>query len=137
MPFEREEGTFFIDVIKIALGVFIGGLLAALAYEQVLAWRMAQALKEVQAQAQRSTEQIQRSQQRAEQQRQRDSEAREQQAQQALEHARRERIRKERKSAAWERFYQPAEACKVDPGTMPCANAYMAAKKQFELQYRD
>lgn len=134
MPFEREEGTFFIDVIKIALGVFIGGLLAALAYEQVLAWRMAQALKEVQAQAQRSTEQIQRSQQRAEQQRQRDSEAREQQA---LEHARRERIRKERKSAAWERFYQPAEACKVDPGTMPCANAYMAAKKQFELQYRD
>lgn len=134
---DSDEGSFFVDVIKIALGVFIGGLLAALAYEQILAWRMNQALKEVQAQTQRATDQIQRSQQRAEQQMQRDREAKEQQRQQAFEEARQERIRKDRKNAAWERFYQPQEACKVDPGTMPCANAYMAAKKQFELQYRE
>lgn len=134
---ESNENSFFVDVVKIALGVFIGGLLAALAYEQILAWRMNEALKEVQAQTQRATAQMKRSLELAEQQRQRDREAQDEQRRQALEQARQERLRQERKNAAWERFYQPPEACKVDSATMPCVNAYMAAKKRFELQYRD
>ena len=134
---ESPEGSFFVDVLKIAIGVFIGALLSVLAYEQILAWRMNQALKEVQAQTQRAADQLQRSQQRAEQQRQRDREIQEEQRQQALEQARQARIRQERKNAAWERFYQPPDACKADSSTMPCVNAYMAAKKRFELQYRD
>lgn len=134
---DSDEGSFFVDVIKIALGVFIGGLLAAFAYEQILAWRMNDALKEVQAQTQQATAQMKRSLELAEQQRRRDREAQDEQRRQALEHARQERLRQERKNAAWERFYQPPEACKVDSATMPCVNAYMAAKKRFELQYRD
>lgn len=145
---ESNENSFFVDVIKIALGVFIGGLLAALAYEQILAWRMNEALKAVQTQTQRATAQMKRSLELAEQQRQRDREAQDEQRQrdreaqdeqrrQAVEQARQERLRQERKNAAWERFYQPPEACKVDSATMPCVNAYMAAKKRFELQYRD
>ena len=134
---DSDESSFFVDVIKIALGVFIGGLLAALAYEQILAWRVNEALKEVQAQTQRATAQIQRSQELAEQKRQREREEQDEQRRQALEQARQERLRQERKNAAWERFYQPPEACKVDSATMPCVNAYMAAKKRFELQYRD
>ncbi len=134
---ESNENSFFVDVVKIALGVFIGGLLAALAYEQILAWRMNEALKEVQAQTQRATAQMKRSLELAEQQRQSDREAQDEQRRQALEQARQERLRQERKNAAWERFYQPPEACKVDSATMPCVNAYMAAKKRFELQYRD
>lgn len=86
---ESTEGSFFVDVLKIAIGVFIGALLSVLAYEQM------------------------------------------------LEQARQERIRQERKNAAWERFYQPPDACKADSSMMPCVNAYMAAKKRFELQYRD
>ncbi|MDR0204046.1 MAG: hypothetical protein LBJ40_18025 [Delftia acidovorans] len=134
---DSDESSFFVDVIKIALGVFIGGLVAALAYEQILAWRVNEALKEVQAQTQRATAQIQRSQELAEQQRQRDREEQDEQRRQALEQARQEGLRQERKNAAWERFYQPPEVCKVDSATMPCVNAYMAAKKRFELQYRD
>ena len=35
--YEVKESTFFTDVFKIALGVFIGGLLAALAYTKIIA----------------------------------------------------------------------------------------------------
>nr|WP_314352032.1 hypothetical protein [Comamonas thiooxydans] len=34
---DEKESSFFSDVLKISLGVFIGGLLAALAYTKIMA----------------------------------------------------------------------------------------------------
>ena len=42
--FQNDEGTFLLDLVKIALGVFIGGLAAMFAYEGITAWRVEQAL---------------------------------------------------------------------------------------------
>ncbi len=43
--FENDEGTFLLDLFKIAMGVFIGGLAAMFTYEAITAWRLEQAAK--------------------------------------------------------------------------------------------
>ena len=42
--YQHEEGTFWVDVLKIALGVFIGGLLAAFAFAKYIDWEMSRAV---------------------------------------------------------------------------------------------
>jgi len=51
--------------------------------------------------------------------------------------AEQEHIRMERKSQAWEQFYQRWPSCQRDPNTVVCANAYIAAKRRFEREYVD
>lgn len=54
----EPESTFFIDVFKIALGVFIGGLLAALAYTKIIALGVEQAAAEATASMQREMQKM-------------------------------------------------------------------------------
>lgn len=139
--YDENEGTFFIGLLQIALGVFIGALAALFAYEGITAYRMKlaaqDAAKEVKAAADRQNAAAAEARGRFEQQRQdaQDREERQRQAQEALiaEH----RERQARKDAAFQRFYKPSTACERDPATVACGNEFMQAKKRFEGTYTD
>lgn len=140
-PQREDEGTFFLDIVKIALGVFIGSLAAVFTYEGIVAWRIEQAARKAVAEIERQTQKAN-----AEENRRRalQEEARvraEQQAEQrraALAMGERlQREQRDRKESAWKKFYQPSQLCQVDSSTVPCANEYMAAKRRFEASYVD
>jgi len=139
--FQSDEGTFLADLCKIAVGVFIGGLAAMFAYEGITAWRLEQAAKRATAELQRQAQQLQI--QQHQQAQQREDAVRQESARAAAERAANEdvarliRERRERKEAAWQRFFQPSSACRIDSATLPCANEHMAARKRFEAGYVD
>jgi len=86
---DEKESTFFVDVLKIALGVFIGGLLAALAYTKYMAWEVEYSLRQATAEMQKQAkQQADRSRKQAEEDRQR------------CEAAANERVARERQQAA-------------------------------------
>lgn len=124
------EQSFFSDVVKVALGVFIGAMLAAFAYELLLDWRMERAARQVAAELR---EQDQRRSAAAEKRRQ---QIQRMQDMQVLAQ-RQERERKERKDRAWQAYFTPSPACRLDPLTTPCANAHLAARKRFDETYVD
>ncbi|MDR3451935.1 MAG: hypothetical protein P4L96_03905 [Rhodoferax sp.] len=128
------------DIIKIAIGVFIGALVALFAHQYIEALYARWELQQLSQQAQHAMLQSERrqaalQQQQAEQRaRDRAALAQEQRADaQAREH---ELQLEDDKEQAWARFFQPSAQCRQDSGTMACANAYMAAKKRFDSQYR-
>ncbi|MBI1623945.1 hypothetical protein [Comamonas suwonensis] len=132
---EQSDGDFLTDVFKIALGVFIGGLLAALAYTKYMAWEVEHSLRqasvEIQKQAERSRIQAEA------ERRQRDAAASvkaSQQRQQAadLEMQASQKLRHEADMrAAWSQIYKPSAACQAEQITLSCANAHAAAHKRF------
>lgn len=137
----EDEGSFLLDVFKIALGVFIGGLAAVFTYEAILAYRAEQALRKIEQQAKAQTdranaEAAKRMQQAAREQQEADQKAEQLRSARALA-ARLEAERQARRDAAWSKFYQPSPSCKMDSGTAACANEYMAARKRFDSQYVD
>ena len=137
----ENEGTFLLDILKIALGVFIGSLAAVFTYEAILAYRTELALRKAQQEIQAQTERMRR-----EDANRREAEA---EARNAAERdadqlrsaralvQRLEAERQARKDGAWSKFFQPSPNCKIDPGTTACANEHMAARKRFEAQYVD
>lgn len=145
---EESDGSFLTDVFKIALGVFIGALLAAFAYTKYMAWEVERslgpALSSLNRETQRMKSESSRQFQQLEQQRQQREAAEQIEREAQAEQARQKRLQQQaeadrdaRRQEAWERFYQPSAACKADSSTMTCANAFMAAKKRFLEQYRD
>lgn len=141
-PFQTEdEGSFLLDIFRLALGVFIGSLAAVFTYEAVVEYRIEQAARKATAEFNRlmkETNDERECQRLAEQLAREQADQAERQKRSALALADRlERERKTRKNAAWESFYQPSPACKADSGTAACANEYMAARKRFDGQYVD
>lgn len=145
---EQSDSDFLSDVFKIALGVFIGSLLAAFVFTKYMAWEMERALGPLSAalnrDAKRMGQEATRLFQQSDQQRQQREAAAQIEREAQAEQARQKRLQQQaeadrdaRRQAAWERFYQPSAACKADSSTMTCANAFMAAKKRFLEQYRD
>lgn len=145
---EQSDGDFFTDVLKIALGVFIGGLLAAFVYTKYMAWEMNRALGQINTAVTKETQrmwadtnQFSLKNERAVQQRiaaeqvERDRLAEQNRQSQIAQQQQAELDA--RRQAAWERYYQPSAACSADSSTMNCANAFMAAKKRFLEQYKD
>ncbi len=143
---EQSDSDFLTDVLKIALGVFIGGLLAALAYTKYMAWEVEYSLRQATAELQKQAkQQAERSRKQAEEERQRreaaagEMAAREsQQAADELQrkqqeaYARNQRIQHEADMrAAWKQIYRPSPACQADQMTLTCANAHAAAHKRF------
>ncbi len=139
--FENDEGTFLLDLFKIAMGVFIGGLAAMFTYEAITAWRLEQAAKKFAQDLQHEAQAMQaRQSQQAQQREQARKEEFERAAQQRSADeamAREIRERRERKEAAWQRFFRPSDLCRIDSATLPCANEYMAARKRFDATYVD
>lgn len=138
---DEKDSTFFTDVLKIALGVFIGGLLAALAYTKIIALGVEYAAREATAAMDKELKAMaEKNRQQAEAQRLQ----REAQENARAEHARQQAAaqqealaRSARKEAAFKRFYQPSRLCEIDPVTVPCVDAYLAAKRRFDAQYKD
>ena len=136
-----SDWGFVVDVLKIALGVWIGGVIAALTYESILAWRVqyaahqaAQALKVQQAKEDEAWLERERQRQR----RELNDEKQRQKA--AAAHAERmaaDKARAARKDAAWLQFYQPSATCRADPSRGDCADSHIRAKKVFEATYQD
>lgn len=127
------------SILKIAIGVFIGGLSAMFAWEGIhllaaeyAAIRASEAMKQsIQDARKRDAE--------ASRQRVDDEMARRAREAQAERDAAAAGVERERarvaKESAWKRFYQPSAACRADGSTMECANAFMRAKKDFERSY--
>lgn len=126
---EQSDSSFLTDVFKIALGVFIGGLLAALAYTKYMAWEMERslgpALSSLNRETQRMSAESARQFQQFEQQRQqREAVHRIEQDQQA-DQARQRQLQQQaeaerdaRRQAAWERYYHISPLCMVDSSTV-------------------
>lgn len=146
--YQQEESTFWVDVLKIALGVFIGGLLAAFAFAKYIDWEMSRAVwqfdKAIGRETQRMRSEVDQFSQSQERTRQQQIAAEQIERDRAALQVRQRQIAKQqeaerdaRRQAAWERYYQPSAACRADSSTMTCANAFMAAKKRFLEQYQD
>lgn len=132
----QEDGSFFASVLTIALGVFIGGLLAALAYTKIMALAVEYEAKQALAAFERDAKaQADRARQQSEAQAMTRLELARQQA------ADREQTRLEKHAhdakmrAAWTKLYQPSAVCQADPSTMPCVNAHAVAHKRFMELY--
>lgn len=127
------------DILKIAIGVFIGALAAAFAWEGIQTVRLeiaAQKMKQEIQQAQRRA----RDQEREKAKAQADFERERRAEQERLEGQRQATISAGRQAeqdreAAWGRFFNPSAPCVADPVTMPCANEAAKARKLFEIQY--
>ena len=145
---EQADSDFLTDVFKIALGVFIGGLLAAFVYTKYMTWEMNRAFGQINTAVTKETQRmwadtnqfIQKN-ERAVQQR---VAAEQVEKERMAEQMRQRKIAQQqqdelddRRQAAWERYYQPSAACRADSSTMNCANAFMVAKKRFLEQYQD
>lgn len=127
------------DILKIAIGVFIGALAAAFAWEGIQYVRLQVAAEQAKQEIKRAERQM-RDEQRARDQAQADADQRRRDAQQRQEdqaraaaEARRQAERD--KEAAWQRFYKPSLSCQRDPTTLPCANEHVKARKLFDIQY--
>lgn len=137
----QSEWGFIGDVLKIALGVFIGSMAAVFTYEGVLVWRAEQASRQVMKEFKALEEkqklaQQQRLQQEKEQKERqhRQQEEREQQRQQQRQQ---QVLAARKKEQAWSNFFQPSYTCRVDPSRGDCADMHIRARTAFEAQYRD
>ena len=132
---DEKESTFFVDVLKIALGVFIGGLLAALAYTKYMAWEVEYSLRQATAEMQKQAkQQADRSRKQAEEDRQRREAAANERVARERQQAAGALQRKQHEAdmrAAWSQIYRPSAACQTDQMTLTCANAHAAAHKRF------
>jgi uncharacterized iron-regulated membrane protein len=140
----EEENDFIAGVMKIALGIFFGGLLIWMAIELRARYELNQLNKAAiaateeltrqtqiirdqslqrqrQQEALRSKQEMQRNEQVA-----RAAKAREFQAAQiAAERA---------KEKAWAVFYRPSDKC-LNTASVDCGNAHIKARKEFERRY--
>lgn len=137
------------DVIKIALGVASGLVIAGIAWLTISAYIAKTALEEITKSSQNTSTQIQKNTAAAVQKQrehqahieaeQRETKARELKARQAIFEAEQAAIKlRAAKADAWEKFYRKSPECE-NPPTMnamgDCANVAIRAKRQFEEQW--
>uniref|UniRef100_UPI0035B3FA4D hypothetical protein n=1 Tax=Hylemonella sp. TaxID=2066020 RepID=UPI0035B3FA4D len=135
------------DVLKTALGVFIGALAAMLTWEGIQYVRLEKAAYEARQEMARANAKMQADAKRRRELEQAERE-RQEEAMRGREQAIRERekadaearrlaqLREQDKADAWKNYFKPTAECISDPNTMECANAHIRAKTEFEAQYR-
>lgn len=124
-------------VFAIALGVFIGGLGAAFAYEQILLFRAERMANKVveELEAMRAQDKA-RADARAAQEAQRRAAQLQQQAQQRQAQLLADQEAKA-KELAWAQYFKPSPECRNGSVNVECANAHIRARKQFEDFWRN
>lgn len=135
----EKESTFFVDVFKIAMGVFIGGLLAALAYTKIISLgveyaardAMATLNKEANLQAAESRKAAALQSLQSEQKARQLAEAEKMVVRARQQHEQRQHEKEAQLRLEWQKIYKQSAACQIDSTTMPCVNAYAAARNQF------
>ena len=143
---ERDDGTL---IWKIAAGVAIGIIVAAVTLYAVERYRMQVAIDEGLRAFKQITQGVSESAARADRERKRqeaeqdaraqDARLRQAEQQRAVEVARREALdAAARKERAWAKFYKKPPNCEGDPNSeqmVNCANQFIRAKRQFEDAY--
>lgn len=128
------------DVVKIAVGVFIGALAAAFTWEGIQTIRLQIAAHEANEELSRATARAKAESERraAQQEAAKDQqEATQRERERAIAETRQMNLQREREKAeAWKRYFTPSQSCMNDPNTMECANAHIRAKTEFEATYR-
>lgn len=133
----ENEWTFVLDVLKIAIGVFIGCMASVLVYEQMLVWRGEQAAKQVMQELQKQQErQKLAEQQRLEAQKERDRQKQRAMLEREWEQQQR-KLAEKRKEQAWAEYFKPSAICRSDPLRKDCADEHIRQRRAFEAQYRD
>lgn len=127
------------EVLKIALGVFIGALAAAFTWEGIQAVRLEIAMEQAKMKMQEEIKiskarQAERDRAQYEEQQRNQREA-EEARQRQIELAQIEIQRKRDKEDAFKKFWQPTPSCKADPVQNECANSYIKAQTIFNSQY--
>lgn len=127
----EAESDWFGDVLKVALGIFLGGVLLWAAYEYRERYVAQQVLAELEATTQRASAQYDAAAAaRRRLQVERDRELREQREASAE-----REVAERRKESAWRQFYQPSPEC-VAAASVQCGNEHIRARREFEQQYR-
>lgn len=140
-----RESEFFGDVLKIALGIALGGLILWLCAEYYTRYRIKQATELVENavyevsrgidDAHRRALERQEAERRARREQARLDQMRRSAAVQAAADRERARQRAEAsKEAAWAAYYQPTEEC-LRQTSVECGNAYIRARREFERKY--
>jgi hypothetical protein len=140
----EEERDFFAEVMKIALGIFIGAMLIWAVVELRARYELEQVNKAAIAATQELTRQAEIARERSvERQRQQEAFRRQQDAQRNEQLVRAARARElqasqiaaERvKEKAWAAFYRPSEKC-LNTASVECGNAHIKARREFERRY--
>jgi len=134
---QETDLGFVGDVLKIALGVFIGCMASVLTYEKILSWRVEQAAKVVMQELKLNEEkQAQARELRLQEQRDQQDRLRKQALEKDWERQQ-QVLAARRKEQAWSNFYQPSFTCRADPSRGDCADSHIRARTAFEAQYRD
>lgn len=127
--------------LTLFFAVFFGALLAMLAHDGITELRMRYAIHEAEEVVKKSLldaeASLDRQQLLAQQQRDAAAQSARVNASANALATRLQREREERKAVAWDRFFQPSAACKLDSGLAKCANEHIAARKRFEDIYVD
>ena len=127
------------DMLKIAVGVFIGALAAAFTWEGIQTVRIEIALKRASDEMKRVTMQAEATnkanQARRQAAQEEETRAQQERGQRNAEAQQLQRLRQQDKEAAFNRFFQPTENCKKDAVQAACANAFMRANTVFNSQY--
>lgn len=140
-----KEDDFFGGVLKIALGIALGGLILWIAAEYYMRFRVNQAAAAAEDmahamvagidEAQRRSVAAQAARKRAEAERARLNQMRRGAAIQATADREMARQRAEvAKAAAWTAFYQPSSECLAE-ASVECGNAHIRARREFERRY--
>lgn len=112
---QETDLGFVGDVLKIALGVFIGCMASVLTYEKILSWRVEQAAKVVMQELKLNEEkQAQARELRLQEQREQQDRLRKQALEKDWERQQ-QVLAARRKEQAWSNFYQPSFTCRADP----------------------
>jgi len=144
----ENESTFFTDILKISLGVFIGGLLAALAYTKIIALSAEYAVAEATAAMKRDLQKMQTQEDQRRQQQQALQRASQEAAQQQASDRQQLMLRRQqeaeeqaafsaRREAAWKRTFKPSQLCLDDPLTTECIDAANISRRRFYAQYKE
>lgn len=142
-----HEKDFTGGVLKIALGIFLGGVFLWIGMTFVVRYQMQQAaheanraLVQIGADAKMRAEKLRHQQQaRREQEVERRRQVAMEKAQQEVavtKRANKQTAAEHRKQAAWEHFFEPSPAC-LQAASVECGNAYMRARRVFERTYVD
>jgi len=130
----NQDTDFSGGILKIALGIFLGGLLLWMAADRYAQYQLRQLSASLQVLAHDSELRVMQARQ------ERDARARaqrlhieQQQAVLARQVAALQELR-HRKDAAWSRFFQPSDEC-LRTSTVECGNAHIRAQREFERRY--
>lgn len=130
----NEQPGFYSDVLKLGLGILLGGVLLWGLAEYRANYLASKLEKQLQIQLDKQAAAAERQWEMLERRRQRSAQQQEARQQAAVLDQRQRIADEERKLAAWTRYYKPEPECLVAV-SVECGNAHIRAWREFERLY--